>query len=60
MSRENRTPTGQVIEVGDRHHSGESATEGEDNLPRQKDKRDLCSSNYTVRDDVNSNSSERT
>ena len=36
MFEENRTtPTRQFIKVGDIHHSGESASEGEDNLQSQ-------------------------
>ena len=32
MSEGNRTPTGRFVEVNDVHRSGESASEGEDNL----------------------------
>ena len=35
MSEENRTPTRQFVEVGDVHHSSESASEGEENLRSQ-------------------------
>ena len=35
MSERNRTPTRSFIEVGNVHHSGESADEGEDNLQLQ-------------------------
>ena len=35
MSGENRTPTRQFDEVGDVHHSGESASERENNLQSQ-------------------------
>ena len=35
MSEENRTSTRQFVEVGDVHHSDESASEGEENLQSQ-------------------------
>ena len=35
MFEENRTPTKQLVEVGDVHYSGKSAIEGEDNLQSQ-------------------------
>ena len=45
MFEENRTtPTRHFVEVGDIHHSGESASEGEDNLQSQLLERRLSSS----------------
>ena len=44
MSEENRTSTRQFVEIGDVHHSGESASEGEDNLQSQLLDRRLPSS----------------
>ena len=35
MSKENKTPTRQFVEVGDAHNSGESASEIEENLQSQ-------------------------
>ena len=35
MVEENQTPTGQFVEIGDAHNSGESATEGGDTLQSQ-------------------------
>ena len=32
MSGENRTPTRQFVEIGDARHSGESVSDGEENL----------------------------
>ena len=44
MSEEDRTPTRQLVEVGDVHLSGESASGGEDNLQSQLLDRRLSSS----------------
>ena len=44
MLEENRTPTRQFVEVGDVHPSGQSASEGEDNLQSQLLDRRMSSS----------------
>ena len=44
MSEENRTPSRPFVEISDVYHSGESASEGEDNLHSQLLNRRLSSS----------------
>ena len=49
MSEENRTPTSQLVEVGDVHHLGGSADEREDNSQSQFLDRRLSSSEVDTR-----------
>ena len=49
MSEENITPTRQFTEIGDVHHSGESAKEREDYLQSQLVDRRLCSNEVNRR-----------
>ena len=44
MSEVNRTPTKQFVEIGDNHHSGESVSDGEENLRSQLLDRTITSS----------------
>ena len=46
MSEENRTPTRQLVEIGEAHLSVESANDAEDNLQSQLLERKLLSSEF--------------